>query len=443
MPPLGSQNDKDKMKASNFPITTFTVGNWKRETIRKGDLTAKIYYCKKKLVWEFLNGPLKSKMEVCWSGIIAIEAAMNHPNQPGFLRVELAKPPLFFREIPPQQRKQTKWEPVDDFTGGQALLCRRHEATFPPGALDKHYEKLLLNDERLARVSRRLFPTNGSFLPLQQIPQQQQLHHSLNANFIAASSSGNGVMGNQINNERTFVDSSRQNLLAVRDQLLHQYNGVVLNNEPTLGNQINNERTFVDSSRQNLLAVRDQRLHQYNGVVLNNEPTLGNQINNERTFVDSSRQNLLAVRDQLLHQYNGVVLNNEPTFVGSSSKNPLNVGGKKLYQHNYMANNNEPTFVGSSSQNPIVVSDDMAAPFIHPPSSCPPKFQHGLIEVEYSDAGEQALADAIVREANATCDAFASSLIELFTVQGQGNEPVGGGNVNEASSTSPAPPTGP
>ena len=145
---------------------------------------------------------------------------------------------------------------------------RRHEATFPPGALDKHYEKLLLNDERLARVSRRLFLTNGSVLPLQQIPQQQQLPH-------------------------------------------------------------------------------------------------------------------------------------------------------------------EPTFVGSSSQNPIVVSNDMAAPFIPPPSSCPPKFQHGLIEVEYSDAGEQALADAIVREANETRDAFAWSLIEVFAVQGQGNEPVGGGNVNE------------
>ena len=132
--------------------------------------------------------------------------------------MQLAKPPRFFREIPPQQRKQTKWEPVDDFTDGQALLCRyicivythifqprislhnpricmlmlnkynsRHEVTFPPGALDKHYEKLLLNDERLARVSRRLFPTNGSDLPLQQIPQQQHLHHSLNANIIATS----------------------------------------------------------------------------------------------------------------------------------------------------------------------------------------------------------------------------------------------------------------
>ncbi|XP_047961714.1 uncharacterized protein LOC125206508 [Salvia hispanica] len=167
-----SQNNKDNLKASNFPITTFTVGNWKMYSNLEGDLTAKIYYARKKLVWEFLNGPLKSKMEVCWSDITAIEAVMN-PNQPGCLRIELAKPPLFFREIPPQPRKQTKWEPADDFTNGQAQICRKHEATFPPGALDKHYEKLLMSDGRLAELSRRPFPTDESVFPLQQTPQQQ------------------------------------------------------------------------------------------------------------------------------------------------------------------------------------------------------------------------------------------------------------------------------
>ncbi|XP_042049859.1 uncharacterized protein LOC121795398 [Salvia splendens] len=167
---VGSQNNKDNLKASNFPITTFTVGNWKRDSNLEGELTAKFYYGMKKLVWEFLlNGPLKTKMEVCWSDITAIEAVIN-PNQPGFLRIELAKPPLFFREIPPQPRKRTTWEPADDFTNGQAQLCRKHEATFPPGALDKHYEKLPISDGRLAELSRRPFPT---FFPLQQTPQQQ------------------------------------------------------------------------------------------------------------------------------------------------------------------------------------------------------------------------------------------------------------------------------
>ncbi|KAL1551631.1 hypothetical protein AAHA92_19449 [Salvia divinorum] len=143
---------------SYFPITTFTVGNWKRESSRQGDLTAKFLYGKKMVVWEFLDGPLKSKMEVSWSDITAIEAVAN-PNQPGFLRVELANPPFFFREITPQPRKRSSWEPVHDFTGGQAQFYRRYEATFPPGVLDKPYEKLLLHDARLAQLSRRLTST--------------------------------------------------------------------------------------------------------------------------------------------------------------------------------------------------------------------------------------------------------------------------------------------
>lgn len=85
---------------------------------------------------------------------------------------------------------------------------RRHEVTFPPGILDKHYEKLLVHDERLAALSHRLFPTHESFFPSQQIPQQQQLHHS---QYIA-------VQGNQTNNEPTRVGSSSQNPIVVSDQ---------------------------------------------------------------------------------------------------------------------------------------------------------------------------------------------------------------------------------
>ena len=40
-------------------------------------------------MWEFLNGPLKTKMEVSQSDITAIEAATN-PYQPGFLRIEVS-----------------------------------------------------------------------------------------------------------------------------------------------------------------------------------------------------------------------------------------------------------------------------------------------------------------------------------------------------------------
>ncbi|XP_042048237.1 uncharacterized protein LOC121794226 isoform X2 [Salvia splendens] len=285
---LGLQNltiIRIRRRLPNPESTTFIVGNWKRDSNLKGDLTAKFYYGMKKLVWEFLlNGPLKTKMEVCWSDITAIEAVIN-PNQPGFLRIELAKPPLFFREIPPQPRKRTTWEPADDFTNGQAQLCRKHEATFPPGALDKHYEKLLISDGRLVELSRMPFPTNESVFPLQQIPQQQlsssvlplqhipklQFHHSLNSNIIAASASSNGVKGNEMNNEPTFVDSSRQNHPLDLDQQLYQYNDMAINSKPTFVASSSHKpvavpaSTFVEPSRQNHpLVVPEQRLYQHN-----------------------------------------------------------------------------------------------------------------------------------------------------------------------------------
>ncbi|KAL1551633.1 hypothetical protein AAHA92_19451 [Salvia divinorum] len=133
------------------------IPDMESESSLQCELTAKFSYAKKKLVWKFFEGPLKRKMEVSWSDITAIEAVMT-PNEPGRLRVQLAKPPLFFRGITPQPGKHSNWEPADDFTDGEALVCMIHEITFPPGVLDKNYEELLMNDERLAELSRRPFP---------------------------------------------------------------------------------------------------------------------------------------------------------------------------------------------------------------------------------------------------------------------------------------------
>ena len=40
----------------------------------EGDLVAKCYFAKHKLVWEVLDGGLKSKIEIQWSDIMAIKA---------------------------------------------------------------------------------------------------------------------------------------------------------------------------------------------------------------------------------------------------------------------------------------------------------------------------------------------------------------------------------
>lgn len=54
----------------------------------EGDLVAKCYYAKKKIVWEILEGALKRKIEVQWSDIIGIKAIVGE-DRPGILELEV------------------------------------------------------------------------------------------------------------------------------------------------------------------------------------------------------------------------------------------------------------------------------------------------------------------------------------------------------------------
>lgn len=49
---------------------------------------AKLYYAKRKLVWEFLEGPLKKKIEIQWSDIGAMRAIIGD-DQPGVWEIEV------------------------------------------------------------------------------------------------------------------------------------------------------------------------------------------------------------------------------------------------------------------------------------------------------------------------------------------------------------------
>lgn len=55
----------------------------------EGDLLAKVYYAKQKLVWEILEGPTKKKIEIQWSDISGINAIMND-TQPGTWMIEVS-----------------------------------------------------------------------------------------------------------------------------------------------------------------------------------------------------------------------------------------------------------------------------------------------------------------------------------------------------------------
>lgn len=149
------------------------ISGWQYVSKYEGDLVAKCYFAKHKIVWEILDGGLKSKIEIQWSDIKAMKANLCDDG-PGtltltvmhyiyvmficsmrwncairvvifsfillqniglFLKLlswtlficcllQLLRPPLFFKESDPQPRKHTVWQPIADFTDGQASIHR-------------------------------------------------------------------------------------------------------------------------------------------------------------------------------------------------------------------------------------------------------------------------------------------------------------------------------
>ncbi|XP_022860988.1 uncharacterized protein LOC111381443 isoform X2 [Olea europaea var. sylvestris] len=177
---LGGTNDK--LKASNFSASLLRIGSWEYVSRYEGDLVAKWYFAKHKLVWEVLEGGLKSKIEIQWSDIMSVKA--NFPdNGPASLTVLLARQPTFFRETDPQPKKHTLWQATSDFTHGQASINRQHFLLCPPALLNKHYEKLIQCDVRLNNLSRQTKTVMESPYFDSQLPVLKDLEQSKNHEF--------------------------------------------------------------------------------------------------------------------------------------------------------------------------------------------------------------------------------------------------------------------
>ncbi|KAG6491460.1 hypothetical protein ZIOFF_052811 [Zingiber officinale] len=176
-----SSSSLSKIKASHFNASLLRIGTWEGSAIGtynplpnwltlwrsslcsigkqfvtryEGDLMAKCYFAKRKLLWEFLEGGVKSKIEFHWSDITAIKAVFFDSGY-GALDIVLARPPLFFREIDPQPRKHIQWQATQDFTNGQAHIHRRHLLQCPQTSLSKNFEKLINCDPHLKLLSQQ------------------------------------------------------------------------------------------------------------------------------------------------------------------------------------------------------------------------------------------------------------------------------------------------
>ncbi|CAL5075304.1 unnamed protein product [Urochloa decumbens] len=186
----------EKLKASNFPGSVLRIGTWEWVSRYEGDLVAKCYFAKHKLVWEVLDGGLKSKIEIQWSDICGLKMFCPE-NEPGTLEIALSRPPLFFRETNPQPRKHTLWQATSDFTGGQASMYRVHFIQCPQGMMNKHMEKLVHCDLRLHSLSQQndftldspYFETKCSIFEDPENAKCQKIEHKDDVNHLAAQTS--------------------------------------------------------------------------------------------------------------------------------------------------------------------------------------------------------------------------------------------------------------
>ncbi|KAM0939188.1 hypothetical protein DsansV1_C21g0167921 [Dioscorea sansibarensis] len=174
----------DKMKASNFPASLLTIGNWEYVSRYEGDLVAKCYYAKHKIFWEVLDGGLKNKIEIQWSDIAAIKAAVpgNGPNTLDIV-------PLFFRETNPQPRKHTLWQATSDFTGGQASI---HSSGNPADGFSK---------ELLEEISQHLLSDN----PILSASDELLIMSKVNSFCSLLQKDDNGTVNNDDNEPRLMM----------------------------------------------------------------------------------------------------------------------------------------------------------------------------------------------------------------------------------------------
>ncbi|KAI3752570.1 hypothetical protein L2E82_24604 [Cichorium intybus] len=211
-----------KSKASNMFAVSLKIGSWIWKSKYAGDLVVKFYYGKKKLVWEFLFGHMKKKIEIQWSHVSAINAYV----QNGRLEIELGVPPEYYEEVNTERLKHTQWEKTNDFTQGQAQCCRRHTILFSPGILDDHFKKLLQHDNRLFNLSRQPFPSNSQFFNPNDVHQGDFVQYVQNlvqptSSFAGYSYSNLPMPGVAIPNS----DENRKEVPYVNEETNEEQNG--------------------------------------------------------------------------------------------------------------------------------------------------------------------------------------------------------------------------
>ncbi|XP_019092152.1 PREDICTED: uncharacterized protein LOC104744729 [Camelina sativa] len=218
----------ERLKAMNFPISMIIIGQWEYRATNPDDIVAKLYFAKKKLIWEILdardpktNMPrLKTKIEIEWDDVASFQESINSRDETGILKIELKKRPKFFIENNPIAGKHTQWKQMDqDFTEDQAASrFSIHTLHFDAGVLQKNLEKLL-SDSFWAKLYDVNFPVreavffdidyginNNTNSPSYVLSQTR--HFNVNSDLIHHPSQGIGHVGVGEGNSNVYWDNN-------------------------------------------------------------------------------------------------------------------------------------------------------------------------------------------------------------------------------------------
>ncbi|KAL4606463.1 hypothetical protein ACB092_09G105000 [Castanea dentata] len=204
-----------KLKALNFRASLLKIGMWEEVAEQVEGLIVRCYFAKERLAWEISRKKsVKKKIEIKWSDILAIRAKIMEDGA-GVLEIELNRPPSFYEESTPIPRMHTTWNISSDFTGGQALIYRRHYLEFPPGVLEKYYKKLLESNELLKlsqnpflSLSSPYFNCNTSGATMPQVHEAYQPAKGKRASSSSTNHMYNGEQGMDMDNHDYFSSSS-------------------------------------------------------------------------------------------------------------------------------------------------------------------------------------------------------------------------------------------
>ncbi|KAI3496104.1 hypothetical protein L1887_38454 [Cichorium endivia] len=296
----------DKLKASHFPALLLRIGQWEYVSKHEGDLVAKCYFSKHKIVWEVLDGGLKKKFEINWADIVGLKANCEADGL-GTLTIVLGKQPLFFKEINPQPRKHTQWRATSDFTDGEASTNRQHFLQCAQGVLDKHYEKLLQCDKRLNFLSQHQgivldFPYFPPKPPINDqdiscnnglnIPERDRITHT--APFKTMGSSSLGLIHQDMSKEAYSSSSGMsmdfegpkdiEPLKETTNDMLENISQILLSDNHLTADS--DEKKIISRVNSLCCLLQDcQHAQQDGNVILTPDPNLISQQNRNDSFI--------------------------------------------------------------------------------------------------------------------------------------------------------------